>query len=130
MITKVTHVSVFVDNQDEAKDFYTNKLGLIVHTDSTMPNGFRWLTLCTKKDPQFKIALMPANTLDEKELVGAQGAQVPFLCFAVDNCQKTYEELKQKGVTFIDEPKKEVWGVSVSCKDLYGNILYFVESAK
>lgn len=124
MISKITHISLFVTNQDDALHFYTNILGFKLHTDALMENGFRWLTLCLKNQPDVELALMPASTLEEKDLVGKQAANHPLLCLQTDDCKKDYDLLKANGVVFIDEPKVEPWGISVSCKDLYGNILY------
>src|SRR5258707_13873962 len=58
MIQRMSHASIFVLDQDVAKDFYVNKLGFEVNTDQTMPNGFRWLTVNPKGQPGFEIILM------------------------------------------------------------------------
>ncbi len=58
MITKLSHVSLFVLDQDKAYDFYVNKLGFKVNTDSKMENGFRWLTVCPPDQPELEIALL------------------------------------------------------------------------
>ena len=58
MIQRMSHVTLFVNNQDEAKDFYTNKLGFEVRTDYTMEGGFRWLTVGPKTQPDLEIVLM------------------------------------------------------------------------
>jgi len=44
MVTKLSHTSIYVNDQDKAYDFYVNKLGFKVNTDAKMDNGFRWLT--------------------------------------------------------------------------------------
>lgn len=59
MITRLTHATIYVLNQDEAYDFYINKLGFKVHTDATMDGGFRWLTVNAPDAPDFEIILMP-----------------------------------------------------------------------
>lgn len=58
MITKISHTSLFVTDQDKAYDFYVNKLGFTVHTDVKMENGFRWLTLTTPEQPDLEIAIL------------------------------------------------------------------------
>ena len=68
MITKMSHATVYVLNQQEALEFYTNKLGFEVRTDATMEGGFRWLTVGPKDQPDFEIILMepsPGFMLDE-----------------------------------------------------------------
>jgi len=58
MISKLSHVSVFVLNQDSAYDFYVNKLGFKVHTDAPMGPGMRWLTVTPPEQPALEITLM------------------------------------------------------------------------
>ena len=57
MITKMSHTSIFVSDQEKAFDFYVNKLGFKVNTDVTMDNGFRWLTLNAPEQPDLEIVL-------------------------------------------------------------------------
>jgi catechol 2,3-dioxygenase-like lactoylglutathione lyase family enzyme len=69
MIQRLSHVTLFVNNQEEAKDFYTNKLGFEVRTDHTMEGGFRWLTVGPKAQPELEIVLMepkPGPMLDDE----------------------------------------------------------------
>jgi len=61
MITKLSHTSLFVSDQDKAYDFYVNKLGFKVHTDAKMENGFRWLTVTAPEQPELEIVLFPAT---------------------------------------------------------------------
>ena len=58
MISRMSHATIFVNNQDEALDFYRDKLGFEVHTDAMVGPDFRWLTVNTKDDPDFEIVLM------------------------------------------------------------------------
>ena len=58
MITKFSHVSLFVLDQDKAYDFYVNKLGFKVHTDAKMENGYRWLTITPPEQPDLEITLL------------------------------------------------------------------------
>jgi catechol 2,3-dioxygenase-like lactoylglutathione lyase family enzyme len=128
MITKLSHVSIFVLDQDSLYDFYVNKLGFEVKTDAKMENGFRWLTVAPKEqgDSSFEIVLMPTegpgsgeNMPAVRELVkkGALGAGV----FFTDDCRKTYEELKAKGVKFRSEPEEQFYGIECVVEDDSGN---------
>ena len=128
MVQKLSHVTLFVNNQDQAKDFYVNKLGFEVRTDHTMDNGFRWLTVGAKQQPDVEIVLMepqPGQLLDEEAAQavrlllkkGVLGAGV----FQVDDCRKTYEELKQKGVQFAGAPEERFYGIEAIMKDGQGN---------
>jgi catechol 2,3-dioxygenase-like lactoylglutathione lyase family enzyme len=53
MIRKMSHATIFVNNQDEALEFYRDKLGFKVHTDAMVGADFRWLTICTDDQPDF-----------------------------------------------------------------------------
>lgn len=126
MLTKITHVTLFVDNQDQALDFFVNKLGFEVHTDSKW-DGFRWLTLNAQKQKDFELILYPAATPTQKALVGKQSDDVPILSIETDNCQEDYLKLKKNGVIFTQEPMVKPWGVNAIFKDLYGNIYNLVQ---
>ena len=119
MITKLSHTTIYVTDQAKAYDFYVKKLGFRVHTDATMPNGFRWLTVTPPEQPELEIALLTpldgGMQFDEeakkafKVLLdkGALGAGV----FNTPDCRATYEELKSKGVVFKSEPKEQFYGI-------------------
>jgi len=124
----MSHTAIFVPDQDQAKEFYVDKLGFEVKTDASMPNGFRWLTVSPKGQPDLEIILMKiaagpklqeADVAVIKELVkkGAFGAGV----FDTADCRKTYEELKAKGVEFLAPPKEEFYGVQAVFRDPFGN---------
>ncbi len=127
MITRLSHATIYVKDQEAAKEFYTRKLGFEVRTDVTMDN-FRWLTVGPRNQPDLEIVLMnPAggSMFDEEtakrifELMdrGAMGAGV----FETENCRKTYDELKAKGVEFLSAPEERPYGVEATFKDNSGN---------
>src|SRR5579872_6052359 len=128
MITKVTHLSLFVDNQDDALQFYTQKLGFNLHTDAMFDGNVRWITINPAQQKDFEITLMTATTDEEKSLVGKQAASLPLFCVETDDCRKSYAEFKNKGVTCASEPEDMPWGICASVKDLYGNLILVVES--
>lgn len=128
MIQKMSHVTLFVNNQDEAKDFYVNKLGFQVRTDHTMEGGFRWLTVGPPQQPDLEIILMEPKVgpmLDDEAAravrlllkKGVLGAGA----FHVDDCRKTYDELKAKGVQFAGAPEERFYGIEAIMKDGLGN---------
>jgi catechol 2,3-dioxygenase-like lactoylglutathione lyase family enzyme len=128
MITKLSHVTLFVNNQEDAKNFYVNKLGFEVRTDQTMDGGFRWLTVGPKTQPGLEIVLMEPKAgpmFDEEAAAairmllkkGVLGSGV----FEVDDCHKTYEELKAKGVQFAGAPQERFYGIEAIMKDGMGN---------
>jgi catechol 2,3-dioxygenase-like lactoylglutathione lyase family enzyme len=128
MITKVTHMCIYVLNQDSAYDFYINKLGFKVHTDAPMGPDARWLTVCPPEQPDLEISLflVVENQTFDKETVktmtalikrGTFGAAV----FTCSNIMVTYEELKAKGVVFKKPPTKEFYGFEALFNDDSGN---------
>ncbi len=127
MITHVTHFTLFVKNQDEALSFYIEKLGFEVHTD-VMFDSMRWLTINARGQKNFEIVLYLADKPENMAMVGKQGASEVLLCFASDNIDKDYQDLKARGVQFMGTPEDQPWGRSVVCTDLYGNFLYIVQS--
>jgi catechol 2,3-dioxygenase-like lactoylglutathione lyase family enzyme len=56
MIQKMSHATIYVLDQDVAKDFYVGKLGFEVKVDSSLPNGFRWLTVAPKDSPIWRLS--------------------------------------------------------------------------
>jgi len=126
MITKLSHVNVFVLDQERAKKFYTEKLGFEVRNDATL-DGFRWLTVGPKGQPDIDILLArPAppmfNEEDAEALRGlvAKGSMGGGV-METDDCRKAYEELKGKGVTFLQEPAERPYGIEALFRDDSGN---------
>lgn len=128
MIRKMSHATIFVNNQEEALAFYRDKLGFQVHTDAMVGPDFRWLTLHTPDEPNFELVLMEikggmlmdeptANQLREVLAKGVLGAGV----FNTDDCRGTYDDLKSKGVEFVSEPAERPYGIEAVFKDNSGN---------
>ena len=126
MITRFSAANVWVMDQDEALAFYTDKLGLVVRNDVTM-DGFRWLTVGAKDQPDLEIILVePGPPIVDEEAAqhiralvtkGSMGAGL----FATDDCRKTYEELSAKGVEFVQEPAERPYGIEAIFRDNSGN---------
>ncbi|ELR70494.1 Glyoxalase/bleomycin resistance protein/dioxygenase [Fulvivirga imtechensis AK7] len=128
MISKLSHVSIYVLNQDSAYDFYVNKLGFKVHTDAPMGEGMRWLTVCPPDQPDLEITLMPITegmmftkeTAEQMRKLVKNGT-FGFGVFECKDIYATYEELKAKGVEFSKPPKQEFYGIEALFKDDSGN---------
>lgn len=128
MITKMSHVLIWVKNQQEALEFYRDKLGFEIDTDAMIGEDFRWLTMRIKNQPGFEIILMEPKAnmmLDEesaaqlRQLIdkGVLGGGV----FDADDIYKTYDELKAQGVEFKGPPSVQSWGTATVLKDNSGN---------
>jgi catechol 2,3-dioxygenase-like lactoylglutathione lyase family enzyme len=118
MITKVTHVTIWVKDQDAALKFYRDQLGFKVVTDdsTTVPN-YRWLTIAPQQQDDLVIALNLATTPEQLAGVGKQGIFV----FASDDVRADYAALKAKGVKLQTEINVNPWGSDFIFEDLYGN---------
>jgi len=133
MIQKLSHATVYVLDQDRAKDFYVGKLGFEVRTDATM-GDFRWLTVGSKSQPEVELILMkvaPGPMLDEatatqiRQLVakGTFGAGV----LESSDVRKDYEELSKKGVRFKGPPQERPYGIETVMQDDSGNWFSLVQ---
>ncbi len=131
MVTKLSHTSFFVTDQEKAYDFYVNKLGFKVHTDVKMDNGMRWLTLNPPEQPDLEIVLIDgsgdvsgmgwdAETQQALKVLLEKGAMGAGVLHTPD-CRATYEELKAKGVHFKSEPKEQFYGTECIVTDGCGN---------
>ena len=128
MITKLSHATIYVTDQDQALSFYRDKLGFEVRSDFPMGESGRWLTVGPKGQPELEIILYavgPGGMMDE-ETVGLlrkaleRGALGPGV-FEADDCRATYEQLSAKGVEFASPPQDQPYGVEAIMKDPFGN---------
>ena len=126
-------VGLYVRDQDEALDFYVEKLGFRVHTDAR--NGdYRWLTVQHPEQPSFQLGLFKPQppTLDEataqtmRELV-AKGAMPP-LVLVVDDCRAAHDRMRRRGVEFTQEPIERFGSVDASFRDPSGNGWKMIEA--
>jgi catechol 2,3-dioxygenase-like lactoylglutathione lyase family enzyme len=133
MLQKFTHTIVWCLDQDEAKAFYTEKLGFEVREDMAL-EGFRWLTVAPQGQPDLELVLMPVragqmmteeNATQLRSLV-QQGLLGPGV-FQTADCRATYRELKSRGVEFLGEPAERPYGIEVMMKDNSGNIYSVVQ---
>ncbi len=136
MITRLSHFTLLVRDQSQAYDVYVNKLGFKVQTDMTMENGFRWLTVCPPGQPDVEIVLTePVEPMFSKDMIphvralldkDAMGGGV----WEAEDCQKTYEDLKARGIEFLKPPTKEFYGIEALFRDGCGNWFSLTEHPK
>ncbi|MET8085144.1 VOC family protein [Micromonospora sp. NPDC005197] len=123
----ISRSQIYVLDQDQALDFYVNKLGMEVNTDQDL--GFmRWLTVNLPGDPEREIllekpgppAMDPATAEQVRELL-TKGALGGYLFMTTDDAHKTHEELVAKGVEITDEPTERPYGIDFGIRDPFGN---------
>ena len=129
MLTQLMNVQVWVHDQDEALKFYTEKLGLELRQDVTVPElgNFRWLTVGVPgQEVEITLMEIPGPPVFEEETrqkildLMARGAS-GGLFFKTDDCRATYEELKSRGVEFTQEPTEQPYGIDAGFRDPSGN---------
>jgi catechol 2,3-dioxygenase-like lactoylglutathione lyase family enzyme len=126
MTQGVQVAGLYVRDQDEALQFYVEKLGFRVHTD--VRNGdYRWLTVQHPDQPFFQLGLfkpqppvLDAATAQSVEEIVAKGAMPP-LVLVVEDCRADYERMKAKGVEFTQEPIDRYGTVDAGFRDPAGN---------
>jgi catechol 2,3-dioxygenase-like lactoylglutathione lyase family enzyme len=127
---RIGSAQLWVHDQDEARAFYTDKLGFEVQADVTVAEmgDFRWLTVAPVGQPDMTIVLMAIPgppvmdeaTAEEVRSLMAKGfAGTIFL--NTDDCQASYEELSGRGVEFVDKPEARPYGIDSAFRDPSGN---------
>ena len=133
---RIANAQLWVHDQDEALAFYTQKVGMEVRTDVTVPElgDFRWLTVGPAGQSDVAIVLMAirgppvmdAATAEQVKALMAKGfAGTIFL--TTDDCQAAYEELKGRGVEFTEQPEERPYGIDSAFRDPSGNQLRLTE---
>ena len=129
MLKALSHTQVWVDDQDAALAFYTEKLGMELREDVTVPElgNFRWLSVGVPgQDVSITLMAVPGPPVFEEETreqiraLLAKGA-AGGLFFITDDCRGTYEELKRRGVEFTQEPTEQPYGLDAGFRDASGN---------
>lgn len=136
MLKQLTHTQIWVHDQDEALAFYTQKVGMEVRADVTLPElgDFRWLAVAPPDTPDVSIVLMAipgppvmdAETAEQVRSLMAKGfAGTVFL--TTDDVRAAYEELKARGVEFTEPPEERPYGIDTGFRDPSGNSLRLTE---
>jgi lactoylglutathione lyase len=128
MIEKVGTVSVYVSDQQRAKDFYVNKLGMELVTDAELYPGAsnRWIAVAPKGAQTQIILYLPDENWEHYRGVVGKSQSITL---ETADVQATYNELKAKGVEFTGEPDVQPWGTFATLKDSEGNSILLVQTA-
>jgi predicted enzyme related to lactoylglutathione lyase len=129
---RIASAQLWVQDQDEALAFYTQKVGMEIKSDVTVPElgDFRWLTVGPAGQDDVAIVLMAIpgppvfeqETVDQIKAVMAKGvAGTVFL--TTEDCRASYEELRGRGVEFVEEPEERPYGIDAGFRDPSGNHL-------
>jgi len=132
MITNVSIASVFVKDIDASKAFYVDVLGFVENADITLGDGYRWCAVHHPDHPELMVSLALPGPPHSPEMVAAisralDEGTMHGLGMNVDDCRRTCEELRAKGVEFIQEPAERPYGVEAVARDNSGNWMVLVE---
>ena len=123
MIQSVVHIALVVHDYDEAIEFYTKKLHFTLIEDTYQPEqDKRWVVVSPPGSSGTTILLARASKPEQTSFIGNQAGGRVFLFLGTDDFWRDYNEMIEKGIEFVREPKEQSYGVVAVFKDLYGNL--------
>ena len=135
---KIGTAQLWVHDQEVALKYWTEKVGLEVREDVSMPElDFRWLTVGPPGQDDVAIVLMAVPgppLMDEAtreevlNLVAKGFAGTVFL--TTDDCQAAYDEMRARGVEFTEEPHQMPYGIDCGFRDPSGNSVRLTQLAQ
>jgi predicted enzyme related to lactoylglutathione lyase len=132
IISDHTHISILVNDQEEALRFYTEKLGLEKRNDLSFAPGLRLLTVAARGQirPTLVLAKPDETTYGSthvQNMLSHVGQHISSI-FVTEDCQQTYCELLARGVTFMCTPTRQIYGLEAIFSDPYGNTFSLLEA--
>jgi catechol 2,3-dioxygenase-like lactoylglutathione lyase family enzyme len=128
MIKDVPLTGIFVNDQDTALHFYTNKLGLQKIQDEPYgESGARWITV-SPAEMKIRIVLKKAEKEHEKAMVGRSDGP-PVLTLGTDDVRSAYKALRERGVRFLGEPYRYPWGIGALLLDQDGSPIFLQQES-
>jgi predicted enzyme related to lactoylglutathione lyase len=123
MDIRIAQFTLVVNNQAEALDYYTKKVGFEKKTDFTPPGSYRWVTV-GPKGQDLELALWQIGSPDPNGWASEwKPGSGPPIVLRVDDCRKTFAEMKSRGIEFKQaKPEELAWGVSATFSDPDGNL--------
>jgi catechol 2,3-dioxygenase-like lactoylglutathione lyase family enzyme len=125
----LAHITVLVNDYDEAIKFYTEKLHFTLIENTFITETKRWVLVEPTGSNGCSLLLAKAATEEQKRMVGNQTGGRVFLFLYTDNFLKDYQNLLDQKITIVREPSDEYYGTVTVFKDLYGNLWDLIEPA-
>ena len=122
MKQSLAHIALVVNDYDEAIEFYTKKLKFTLVEDTVLTESKRWVLVAPPGPEGCQLLLAKASGAEQKSRIGNQTGGRVFLFLNTDDFWKDYKSMKEKGISFIREPKEEQYGTVAVFSDLYGNL--------
>jgi catechol 2,3-dioxygenase-like lactoylglutathione lyase family enzyme len=129
MKQEIVQIALVVDDYDKAIEFYTEKLEFTLIEDTVLSPSKRWVLVAPKGSSGCRLLLAKAANEEQKTRVGNQTGSRVFLFLHTDDFQRDYQNMLEKGITFVRGPVIETYGTVAVFKDLYGNLWDLVEPA-
>jgi hypothetical protein len=129
MTMRLSVMTLFVHDQDQALRYFVDQLGFVVSEDARM-GDYRWLLVHAPGTPDVAINLELAKNAEQRALVGKQGGDAALFGLTTDDCRRDFLSLKARGVIFEGEPQTMPHGTGVMLRDLYGNKRYLNEERR
>lgn len=123
----IAQFALVVKDYDEAIDFYTQKLNFELIEDTKQSEEKRWVVVKPKGATETAILLAKASNQEQESRVGNQTGGRVFLFLYTDDFWREYNQMQEKGIKFIREPKEEIYGTVAVFEDLYGNLWDLLE---
>ena len=127
MIQQIAHVTLLVNDYDEALKFYTEKLYFNLVENTYLSETKRWVLIAPPGSGGCSLLLAKAASEEQRRSVGNQAGGRVFLFLYTDNFKKDYQNLISQGISIEREPSKESYGTVAVFKDLYGNLWDLIE---
>jgi len=116
-------MALVVRDYDEAIDFYTRKLHFTLIEDTYQPEqDKRWVVVAPPGSSGTTLLLARASNPEQAAFVGNQTGGRVFLFLNTDDFWRDYNEMTERGIKFVREPKTEPYGIVAVFEDLYGNL--------
>lgn len=123
MIQSIVHISLVVNDYDEAIDFYTKKLKFNLIEDTYQPEqDKRWVVVSPPGSNGTAILLARASKEEQMSFIGNQTGGRVFLFLGTDDFWRDYNDMVAKDIEFVREPQEQDYGTVAVFKDLYGNL--------
>lgn len=131
MKQSILHIALVVKDYDEAIEFYTKKLNFELVEDTYQPEqDKRWVVVSPPGSNGVTLLLARASDTEQEKYIGNQAGGRVFLFLGTDDFWRDYNQMVSRGVKFVREPKKQVYGTVAVFEDLYGNLWDLLERKK
>ncbi|HTD41519.1 MAG TPA: VOC family protein [Mucilaginibacter sp.] len=123
----IAHITLVVNDYDEAIEFYTKKLDFDLIEDAILTDNRRWVLVRPKGAKECSILLAKAANEVQIKSVGNQIGGRVFLFLYTDDFSRDYQKMLSNGVNFVREPVEESYGTVAVFEDLYRNLWDLIE---